>query len=174
MGAVPGTGRDLVRAARALIDVTPATGDRPLQNTARDLIRRDLESLRQASVRQLAENAGPAPLLAALHDRHRPGTTPRHLADAALQLAAAARVTESDPVRQLCQELVVSLSFYATVQDVFAARDHLVTCLKDQNYAIVDDLAAARYATRVNAGLAHRLLEQYRLRNAMGPGHAAG
>jgi hypothetical protein len=46
-----------------------------------------------------------------------------------------------------------------------------VICLKDRNYAIIDDLAAARYAMRVNAGLAHRLLEQYRLHNGMGPGH---
>ncbi len=168
-----GLPRDLVRAARALIDVTPATGEKPLPDTAGDLIRRDLESLRQASVRQLADNAGPGPLLAALHDSQWPGGTPRQFIDAALELAGAARDADSDAIRQLCQELVVSLSFYATALEVFspAALDRVVTCLKDRNYAIVDDLAAARYATRVNAGLAHRLLEQYRLRNGMGPGH---
>jgi hypothetical protein len=170
-----GLPRDLVRAARALIDVTPATGDKPLPDTAGDLVRREVESFRQASVRQLAENAGPGPLLAALHDRHWPGTTPRQFTDAALQLAGAARDTESDPARQLCQELVVSLSFYSTVLEAFgpAALDRLVTCLKDRNYAIIDDLAAARYAMRMNAGLAHRLLEQYRLHNGMRQGHGA-
>jgi hypothetical protein len=75
--------------------------------------------------------------------------------------------------RQLCQELVVSLSFYATALEAFApaALSHLVSCLKDHNYGIIDDLAAARYAMRVNAGLAHWLLDEYRLRNRMGRGH---
>ena len=163
-----GLPRDLVRAARALIDVAAATGEMPLQDMAGDLIRRDLESLRQASVRQLAENADAGSLLAALHDPRWPGGTPQ-FTHAALQVAGAARDAESDATRQLCQELVVALSFYATALDVFGARrDRLVTCLKERNYNIVDDLAAARYAMRVNAGLAHRLLEQYRLQNGMG------
>jgi hypothetical protein len=168
-----GLPRDLVRAARALIDVKPVTGEKPLPETAGDLIRRELESLRQAAVRQLAENAGPGPLLAALHDRQWPGTTPRQFTDAALQMAGGARDAESDSTRQLCQDVVVSLSFYATALEAFdsAALDRIVTCLKDRDYAIIDDLAAARYAMRVNAGLAHRLLEQYRLRNGMGQGH---
>ena len=70
----------------------------------------------------------------------------------------------------------MSLSFYATALEVFgpAALGHLVACLKDRDYAIVDDLAAARYAMRVNAGLAHRLLEQYRLQNGMGQSHDFG
>ena len=55
-----GLPRDLVRAARALIDVTPATGERTLTDTARDLILRELESLRQASVRQFAIESLPA------------------------------------------------------------------------------------------------------------------
>jgi hypothetical protein len=168
-----GLPRDLVRTARALIDVSPASGEKPLPDTASDLIRRELESLRQASVRQFAENAGDGSLLAVLHDRNWPGTTPGQFTDAALRMASAARDAESDPARQLCQELVVSLSFYATVLESFgpAALGHLVTCLKDGNYAIIDDLAAARYAMRVNAGLAHRLLEQYRLSNGIGRGH---
>ena len=168
-----GLPRDLVRAARALIDVTPDTGHKPLPTTAGDLIRRELESLRQASVRQLGANAAPGPLLAALHDRHWPGATPHQFNDAALKIASTARDAESDVTRQLCQELVVSLSFYATALEAFspAALDRLVICLKDHNYDIIDDLAAARYAMRVNAGLAHRLLEEYRLHNGMGRGY---
>ena len=169
-----GLPRDLVRAARALIEASPANGEKSLEDTASDLIRRELESLRQVSLRQLAENAGPGSLLAALHDREWPGMTPRQFTDAALQMAGAARDTESDSARQLCQELVVSLSFYATALDVFSAgRDRLITCLKDRSYAVIDDLAAARYAMRVNGGLAQRLLEQYRLRNRMGWSHGA-
>jgi hypothetical protein len=168
-----GLPRDLVRAARALIDVTPAHGEKTLPDTASFLVRRELESLRQASIRQLAENAGPGPLLAALHDRQWPGTMPAQFTDAAIQLAGAARDAESDAARQMCQELVVSLSFYATILEAFspAAQDRLVTCLKDQDHAIIDDLAAARYAMRVNAALAHRLLEQYRQHNGIGQGH---
>jgi hypothetical protein len=170
-----GLPRDLVRAARALIAVTPSMGEKPLYETAGDLIRRELESLRQASVRQLAENGGPGPLLAALHDRHWPGTTPPHFRDAALRLADAARHAESDAVRHLCQGLIVSLSFHATVMDAFspAAVGRLIVCLKDRDYAIIDDLAAARYAMRVNAGLAHRLLDQYRSQNGIRPGYGS-
>jgi hypothetical protein len=168
-----GLPRDLVRAARALIDVSRDTGEKTLSDTARDLIRRELESIRQESIRRLAENADLGPLLVALHDHQWPGATPRQFTDAARQLADAARDTESDATRQLCRELVVSLSFHETALEAFGppAVDRLVTCLKDRDYAMVDDLAAARHAMRVNAGLAHRLLEQYRLRNGMGRGH---
>ena len=67
-----GLPRDLVRAARALIEASPVNGEKSLEDTASDLIRRELESLRQVSLRQLAENAGPGSLLAALHDREWP------------------------------------------------------------------------------------------------------
>jgi hypothetical protein len=156
--------------------VTPATGEKLLPDTARDLLRRELESLRQASIRQLAENAAPGSLLAALHDRQWPGTTPRHFTDAALHLAGAARDLGCEATRQLCQELIVSLSFYETALEAFgpASLGPLVTCLKDRNYAVIDDLAVARYAMRVNAALGHQLLEQYRLRHRMETRHDIG
>jgi hypothetical protein len=170
-----GLPRDLVRAARALIDVTRDVGEKTLPATAGDLIRRELESIRQTSIRKLAENASPGPLLAALHDRQWPGATPEQFTCAARQLADAARDAESDGTRQLCQELVVSLSFHATALEVFgpSAVDRLITCLKDRDYAVIDDLATARHAMRLNAGLAHHLIEQYRLCNGMGRGHGA-
>jgi hypothetical protein len=171
-----GLPRDLVRAARALIDVTPAIGDRTLPDTARDLVRRDLESLRQASVRQFANDSAPSSLLAAMQDIQWPGTTSRRFITAALQVADAARDTDSDAIRQQCRELVVSLSFYATALDVFSTEreSRLVACLRDQDYGIVDDLAAARYAARLNAGLAHELLEKYRREHGMRPGSGIG
>jgi hypothetical protein len=169
-----GLPRDLVRAARALIDAAPDMGERSLPDTAGDLIRRELDSLRQVSVRQFAESSGPGSLLSALHDREWPGKSPQEFTDAAAQMASTARDVESDQTRQLCQELVASLSFYATALEAFgpAALNRLVTSLKDHNYAIIDDLAEARHAMRVNVGLAHRLLEQYRLQN--GIRHARG
>jgi hypothetical protein len=171
-----GLPRDLVRAARALIDVTPATGERTLPDTARDLILRELESLRQASVRQFAIDSAPGPLLAAMQDSQWPGTTSRKFTKAALQVADAARDTESDAIRRLSQDLVVSLSFYATALEVFSAdwEGRLVACLRDQDYAVVDDLAIARYATRLNSGLAHQLLEKYRWEHGMRHGGAIG
>jgi hypothetical protein len=171
-----GLPRDLVRAARALIDVTPATGERTLTDTARDLILRELESLRQASVRQFAIESAPGPLLAAMQDSQWPGPTSRKFTEAALQVADAARDTESDAIRRLSQDLVVSLSFYATALEVFSAdwESRLVACLRDQDYAIVDDLATARYTTRLNSGLAHQLLEKYRWEHGMRPVSAIG
>lgn len=177
-----GLPRDLVRAARALVDVASAGGKKSLEDTATDLIRRELESLRQVSLRQLADSAGPGPLLAALDHAGWPGTTPRQFTGAAQQAADAVTDADSDQARQLCQELVVSLSFYSTALEVFAAgqagQNRLIACLKNQDYAIIDDLAAARDAMRVDAGHAHQLLERYRLRNGIGNGtggvHAAG
>jgi hypothetical protein len=164
-----GMPRDIVRAARTLIDASPTSGEGSLEEMASALIRRELQSLRQASILQVAEKSGPGSLLAALHDHHWPGTTPHQFTDAALQIAYSARDAESDPARQLCLELVVSLSFYATVLDVFSTgRDRLITSLKDRDYVTIDDLAATRYAMRVDAGLAHRLLEQYRVQNGIG------
>ena len=166
-----GLPRDLVRAVRALVDVTPPGQERTLDDTARDLIRRDLESLRKASARQCAQNADAGSLLETLHDPDWPGMTAGDFTKAARKVEGLARHAESDFTRQLGQDLVVSLSFYATALEVFAAgkpgQDRLIACLKKQDYAIVDDLAAARYAMRVNTGLAHRLLETYRLRNGM-------
>lgn len=174
-----GLPRDLVRAARALVDVTSASGGKSLEDTAGDLIRRELESLRQVSLRRLAETAGTGPLRAALDDPGWPGTTPRQFAGAAQRAAGAVRDADSDQARQLCQGLVVSLSFYSTALEVFeAAQDRLIACLKSQDYGIIDDLAAVRDTMRVDAEHAHQLLEQYRLRNGIGNGtggvHAAG
>jgi hypothetical protein len=169
-----GLPRDLVRTARALIDVTPAIGEKLLPDIAGDLVRRELDSLRQVSIRRLAENAASGPLLEVLHDRQWPGVTPHRFTDAALQMAYAAQAAEPGETRQMCQELVVWLSFYSTVLDVFGAeRERLITHLKERNSAFIDDLAATRYAMRVNAGLAHLLIEQYRLRNEMGRGHGS-
>jgi hypothetical protein len=107
-------------------------------------------------------------VLAALYDRQWPGKAP--FTEAAFQLAGAARDAESDDVRRLCRELVVSLSFYATALEAFSpdVLDRLVACLKDREYAIIDDLAAARYAMGVNTMLAHQLLVRYRERNRIG------
>lgn len=164
-----GLPRDLVRATRALIDVTPPENEQSLPETTRALVEHVLESTRQAFTRQLAETADSGLLLAQLYNRRWPGEKPSDLTDTALRLATAGRDAESEVCRQICHELVVSLSFYATVTEVFGdAQDRLVARLTDGDYAIVDDLAAVRDAMKVNVDLAHGLLEQYRQRNGTG------
>jgi hypothetical protein len=169
-----GLPRDLVRTARALIDVTPATGEKLLPETAGDLIGREVESLRQESVRQLASSSGSGSLLAALHDSRWPGATPRQFTNAALHVASAARDAESEGARQVCSDVIVSLSFYATALDIFGTgRDRLVESLKVRDYSMIDELAGARFAMRVNNEFAHQLLEQFRLKNGLWSGHAS-
>jgi hypothetical protein len=96
-----GLPRDLVRAVRALIDVTLPHDEKSLPEITRALVRRELESVRQASFRQLAENAGPGSLLTELYGRRGPGEKPDELEDAALRLATAAWDVESDACRQM-------------------------------------------------------------------------
>jgi hypothetical protein len=166
-----GLPRDLVRTARSLIDVTSGEGGKRLPETASDLIHRELTSLRQTSVRQLAEVADAGPLLTALYDPSWPGTTPEQFTAATREAGRAMRNAESEPIGQLYQEIVVALSFYRTVLEAFdsGSLNHLVACLKERKYAVIDDLAAVRYAMRVNTKLAHDLLETYRQVNGMGP-----
>jgi hypothetical protein len=169
-----GMPRDLVRAARALIDVAQRVEEKTLANMTRALVRREFESLRGSSIRQLAENAAPGPILAELHDGQWPGEKPDEFTDAARRLAAAARDAESDAVRRGCQELVLALSFAVTVTEVFgSAEDHLIACLRTGEHGIVDDLAAVRHAMTVNLALAHLLLEQYRQRHGIGDAHVS-
>jgi hypothetical protein len=167
-----GLPRDLVREARALVNATTGTGreTKKLPDTAARLILAEIESLRQVSVRRLGENCTPMQVL--LHGHQWPGGTPREFIDSAKEIADTARCAEDDTVAQLRRELIVSLSFYATVMEAFgpARLDGLVTCLRNQEYAIIDDLAATRYAMRTNTSLAHQLLEEYRKTNKMGPG----
>jgi hypothetical protein len=163
-----GLPRDIVRAVRALVDKAPAASEQTLDALASALVQRDLASLRQASLSQLAERAGTDALLSLLHGSNWPGTTPRHMERAASSLTAAARNGQPEELSQACRELVVSLSFYATVLTVFGRLGgRLVTQLKERRYDLINDLAAARHAMRLNVGLAHSLLEQYRQHNGI-------
>lgn len=176
-----GLPRELVRTIRSLASVARSSEEMKrdhwmsLELMTDKLIHRELESLRRVSARQLAENAGPAPLLEDLHDQGWPGTKPAGFAKSAKAVAVAARDVESDSNRKLCQDLVVSLSFYATAWEVFAAEGSktvdLIDCLSSEDLSRVDDLAAARYALWENAELAHNLLENYRSKYEVGEGN---
>ena len=123
--------KPLVRAARALINAARWGKETTLPELASTLVRRELDSLRQSSLSQLAPHPDAGVLLNSLHNREWPGTEPRHLIDASARLAAAAQRAEVDEISQVCRELVVSLSFYATVLTVFGpSHDLLVSRLR--------------------------------------------
>ncbi len=163
-----GLPRDLVRAARGLINAARWGKETTLPELASTLVRRELDSLRQSSLSQLATHPGAGALLNSLHNREWPGTEPRHLVGASARLAAAAQRAEADEISQVCRELVVSLSFYATVLTVFgSSNDLLISQLRMHQYGFVDELAETRYAMRLDVGLAHSLIEQFCHRNGI-------
>lgn len=169
-----GLPRDLVRAARGLINAARWSKETTLPELAFTLVYRELDSLRQASLRHIAGHTGVGALTNSLHNRRWPGTQPRHLVEAATELAAAAQRAEAEEIRQECRELVVSLSFYATVLTVFGPlHDRLVSQMRVHQYDIIDELAEARHVMRVDAGLAHSLIDQYcqQQRIVFGGGH---
>jgi hypothetical protein len=166
-----GLPRDLLRAARALINAARSDKETTLPDLARTLVRRELDSLRQASLSRLAACPGARDLLSSLHNQEWAGTEPHHLLGAAADLAAAARQAgDDDQTRQVCRELIVSLSFHATVLTVFGPlHPRLVTQLRSNQHCLVDELAGARQAMRLDASLAHLLIEQYRHKNGIVP-----
>jgi len=162
-----GLPRDLLRTARGVINAARSGKQTTLPELTRTLVRRELDSLRQASLGRLATCAGAGDLLNSLHDQEWPGTEPPHLLDAAAGLAAAGRAGD-DQVRQVCRELIVSLSFHATVLTVFGPlHRRIATQLRKNQHGLVNELAQARQAMRLDASLAHALIEQYLHRNGI-------
>ena len=163
-----GLPRDLLRAARGLINAAASGKKTTLPELAGTLVRRELDALRQASLGRLAACPDTGDLLNSLHDQGWPGTEPRHLLGAAARLAAAARRSGDDQVNQICRELIVSLSFHATVLTVFGPLHRRVaTQLRNSQNGLVDELARARHAMRLDASLAHELIERYLIGNGI-------
>jgi hypothetical protein len=163
-----GLPRDLVRAARGLINSARWGKETTLPELASTLVRHELDSLRQSSLSHLATCPGAGTLLESLHNREWPGTQPRHLISASAKLATAAQRAEAGEINQVCRELIVSLSFYATVLTVFgSSHDLLISQLRMHQHGFIDELAEARHAMRLDVGLAHSLIEQFCHRNAI-------
>lgn len=163
-----GLPRDLLREARGLTNAADSGKLTALPELASALVRHDLDSLRRASLGRLAACSGTGELLNSLNRQEWPGVDPRHLVAAAAELADGARQNEDEQVRQICRELIVSLSFYAAVLAVFGPlHGRLVTELREGRYGLVDDLARARQAMRLDASLAHVLIDQYLRQNGI-------
>jgi hypothetical protein len=63
----------------------------------------------------------------------------------------------------MCQDVAVALSFYATVIELFGERPgRVLAALRRGGYPLIDDLAVARHAMRMNSELAQALLARYR------------
>jgi hypothetical protein len=163
-----GLPRDLLRAARSLIIAAAPGKLATLPELADALVRHELDSLRRASLGRLAACPEARGLLNSMNHQEWPGAEPHHLVAAAADLADGARQSDDDQVREICREIIVSLSFYAAVLTVFGPlRARLVTELREGKHELADDLAQARQAMRLDASVAHALIDQYLHQNGI-------
>jgi hypothetical protein len=165
-GGVP---RELIRAARALIHVAGLGSKMPdLPRMTRRMIEVRCEVMRREAILQLSRGGAAKGILLPLHRPHWPGRgdidlAPADLEKAATELNEAAVAEGNDEWTRMCQDVAVALSFYATVIELFGTRPHRVAAsLKRESYPLIDDLAIARHAMRMNSDLARALLTKYR------------
>lgn len=161
-----GLPRDLVRVARALIEISRTTDEYDLYPLAVSLVRRELFALKSASLHQLSGVTGNGDVLDRLHDKSWPKLTTEDLQDAAKDLQKELGKAADDSCSRVIQELAVSLSFFAAVLFTFSSgRMQLIRELRDHNSksdVSTEELAQARYVMSVNITLAQRLVERYR------------
>ena len=169
-----GLPRDLVRAARALIDASPTDGERSLPDTPATSSAVSLSRSGGHPSASLPRTRGPvrcSPPCITLS-----GLAGPRISSWTPPCSWRARHGTRSPT--LPGSCARSSRFAVVLRDnagcLLDGGGPPLSCLKDRNYAVIDDLAAARYAMRVDGGLAHRLLEQYRMRNGIGPGHGIG
>lgn len=166
-GGVP---RELIRAARALIPVARELGSKvpDLPRVTGKMIEVRCEVMRREAILQLGRGGAAEGILLPLHRPHWPGQgdidlAPGDLEKAATELSDAAAAEGNDEWTKMCQDVAVALSFYATVIELFGRRPHRVAAsLKRESYPLIDDLAIARHAMRMNSNLARALLTRYR------------
>ena len=171
-GGVP---RDLLRAARSLIQAADAPGAdvRTLPEITGTLVRTKCDVMRQEAILQLSRSGAPGTILLPLHGTDWPGRAPGDATTAVLdaadlrasadELDASAHGLGNEEWQQMCADVCVALRFYATVIEVFG-RDpaRVASDIKDERYGLIDDLARARHTMRTNSGLAEDLLHQFR------------
>jgi hypothetical protein len=182
-GGVP---RDLLRAARALIQVIHASegAERTLREVTDSLVRSRCDIMRQEATLQLSRSGAPGNLLQPLHESEwpaqkvpgavarpltpPPSLEPNDLRASAVKLYEHVKNPGNDEVKQMCEDVSVALEFYATVVEVFGPDPNLVKAAlddernkKSKQYRLIDDLARARHAMRTNSDLAQELLKKY-------------
>ncbi|HEX4829711.1 MAG TPA: hypothetical protein VH478_01285 [Trebonia sp.] len=174
-----GLPRDLIRVARSLIHVAgELDGAAPdLPRVARGLVKVRCEVIRREAILQLSRSGAPEGILLPLHRAHWPAAgpgdlAPRDLEKAAAELGDAAAAASNEEHVTMCQDVAVALSFYATVIEVFGERPgDVAAAIKGGRYPLIDDLAVARHAMRMNSDLARALLARYRTGYRAGQGH---
>lgn len=171
-GGVP---RDLLRAARALIQAADAPGadERTLPQVTGTLVRTRCDILRQEAILQLSRSGAPGAILLPLHEAGWPGRAPggskaavlcaADLRASADELDTAACGLGNDEWQQMCADVSVALRFYAMVIEVFSgAAARVGSDIKKERWGLIDGLARARHTMRTNSGLAGDLLDQFR------------
>jgi hypothetical protein len=171
-GGVP---RDLLRAARALIQAADAPGAdaRTLREVTGTLVRTRCDIMRREAILQLSRSGAPGTILLPLHGANWPGRAPAgtrapvlrptDLRVSADELDHSARGLGNDEWQQMCADVSVALQFYAMVIEVFGRDQARVgSDIEAERYGLIDDLARARHAMRTNSGLARDLLGQFR------------
>jgi hypothetical protein len=170
-GGVP---RDLLRAARAVIQAAPApgAGERTLQEVTQALVRTRCDIMRQEAILQLSRSGAPGTILLPLHDDDWPGLAPGGIRAAVLNpadlrksakdLDDSVRDLGNDEWQQMCADVSVALRFYAMVIEMFGRdQERVETDIRDERYGLIDDLARARHTMRTNSGLAGDLLKRF-------------
>lgn len=178
-GGVP---REFIRAIRALIHEAGAKEPDAweLSSVTRVLVKARCDVMRQEAILQLSRGGAAEGILLPLHRPAWPAQTPARrgldpLEAAGSELVSAAKAAGNDEWTKMCQDVAVALSFYATVLDLFGRRPGQVAVwLKDENYQMIDDLAVARHAMRMNSEVAQALLAAWRKRAGYQTGNVDG
>jgi hypothetical protein len=192
-GGVP---RELIRAARSLIHEVDKLGPETptLANVTRRLIKTKCAIMRQEAILQLARIGADKDVLLQLHRPYWPGTSHAtslkpadlELAEDKLNRAAAGTGNGHAPAQGddaqaredpagMYQDVAVALSLYKTVIELFCERENEVTAALEGKapYLLIDDLAVARHAMRINSEFARSLLGRYQSDHPRG-GHRGG
>lgn len=178
-GGVP---REFIRAIRALIHEAGAREPDvwALSRVARVLVKARCDVMCQEAILQLSRGGAAEGILLPLHRPGWPEQTPARrgrdpLEVAGRELVGAAKAAGNDEWTKMCQDVAVALSFYATVIDLFGrCPGQVAAWLEAGNYQMIDALAIARHAMRMNSEVAQALLADWRERAGCGRGNRDG
>ena len=156
-GGIP---RDLIRAARALVDQRKATGDDDLNRLTASLVQHEIQTLKRGLTHRFPahEHGDAEAFLSALADPSWPTTSTETM------LVAVAALLDGSTKDHHRSELALAVYFYATVQDLFCLRlDTVLTETRSKDGTpILDAVVAIRGMLPVSAALTLSQLNKLR------------
>jgi hypothetical protein len=163
-GVSGGVPRDLVRAARTLIELRHDTQESRLAPLARGLVDAEIAALRRGLTAQLAHHEDPAASAAVLP--HLIGEREQLSSrDIFAEVATIAKVKTAENA-ELVEQLAAGLQYYAIVLEIFeGALDFASTAVSDAaspQRLLLDQLARTRASLQVGPAVAAAQLEQLR------------